>query len=152
LGQGNSTSRIRSAIEYGGYPNADTTPSSLYVGLALSGDPGNKGSSVFDAVAARSNQDPDQTSTTWAQYKATATGNGRRIITVPIHDWTQMTGKGTNVPYPVIGFANFLLDLSANIKGNSGAICGTYIGPGSLNGGTSAGTSGTNFYKNTLYQ
>jgi Flp pilus assembly protein TadG len=151
LGQGNGNSSLTSLIVYGGYPNANSTPSSISVGTTLGGVPGNRGSSVFSALAERSDQDPDQTSTTYAQYLAAGIGNGRRIVTVPIGDPTTWSGNG-NGTEQVIGFANFLLDPGATISGSSGPICATYIGPGSLNGASSGGSDGTKLYSVTLYQ
>lgn len=151
LGQGNGNSSLRSVIVYGGYPNANSTPSSVSAGMTLNGVPGNRGSSIFDALAERSNQDTDQTSTTYDQYVAAGIGNGRRIITVPVGDPSTWSGNG-NGTEQVAGFANFLLDPGATISGSSGPICATYIGPGSLNGASSGGTDGTKVYSVTLYQ
>jgi Flp pilus assembly protein TadG len=139
LGQGNGNSSLRGLIVYGGYPNANSTPSSVSVGTTLGGDPGNRGTSVFSALAERSNQDPDQTSTTYDQYVAAGIGNGRRIVTVPIGDPSTWSGNG-NGTEQVIGFANFLLDSASTISGSSGPICATYIGLGTLNGASSGGT------------
>src|SRR5207237_1748643 len=82
IGEGNSNSNVRSAIEYGGYPNPNSSPSSISAGDTLDGVPGNRGTSIFDALANRAAQDTDVSSTTWDQYKATGTGNFRRVITV----------------------------------------------------------------------
>ena len=84
LGQGNGTSAIDQVNEYGGYPNSSSTPSTLYAGEDLGGVPGNKGSSVFSALAARSDQDSDETVTTIAAFEASllaGTANGCRIVT-----------------------------------------------------------------------
>jgi hypothetical protein len=151
LGQGNGNSSLRNLIVYGGYPNANSTPSSISVGMTLGGVPGNRGASVFTSMAERSNQDPDQVSITYDQYLAAGIGNGRRIITVPIGDPNTWSGNG-NGTEQVIGFANFLLDPASTISGSSGPICATYIGPGSLNGASSGGTNGTQVYSVTLYQ
>ena len=155
LGQGNSTSAIDQVIEYGGYPNSSSTPSTLYDGEDLSGDPGNKGSSVFSALAARSDQDPDQTDTTIAAYEQSllnGTANGRRIVTAPIVNPATWAGNGNNANATMIGFGNFLLDPGATISGSSGPICATYIGPADINGIASGGTDGTKIYVNYLYQ
>lgn len=155
IGQGNATSAIRSAIEYGGYPNSSSTPSTLYAGEDLTQDPGNKGSSIFDALAARSEQDPDQTDTTVAAYEQSllnGTANGRRIVTAPIVDPSTWTGNGNNANAIMIGFGSFLLDPGATISGSSGPICATYIGPADINGTGSGGTDGTKIYVNFLYQ
>ena len=148
IGEGNSNSNVRGAIQYGGYPNASSSPSSVSTGDSLSGVPGNRGTSIFDALANRAAQDTDVTSTTYAQYKASGTGNGRRVVTVAIAGtWG---GHGANANTPVLGFANFLLDTT--YSGTSGPICATYIGPGDLNGAGSGGTDGTTVYSNVLYQ
>jgi Flp pilus assembly protein TadG len=151
LGQGNGNSSLTNMIVYGGFPNANSTPSSISAGTTLGGDPGNRGASVFSALEERSGQDPDQTSTTYDQYVAAGIGNGRRIVTFPIGDPTTWSGNG-NGTETVIGFANFLLDPASIISGSSGPICATYIGLGSLNGGGSGGTDGTKVYSVTLYQ
>ena len=148
IGEGNSNSNVRSAIEYGGYPNANSTPSSVTAGDSLKGVPGNRGSSIFDALNTRSSQDSNDTATTYAQYLASGTGNGRRIVTVAIGGtWS---GNGNNANTPVLGFANFFLNVS--YSGTSGPICATYIGPGSLNGTSSGGADGTKLYSVMLYQ
>ncbi len=155
IGQGNATSAIRSAIEYGGYPNSSSTPSTLYAGEDLGQDPGNKGSSIFDALAARSEQDPDQTDLTVPAYETSllaGTANGRRIVTAPIMDPSTWSGNGNNANATMIGFGNFLLDPGATIEGSSGPICATYIGPADINGVGSGGSDGTKIYVNFLYQ
>jgi Flp pilus assembly protein TadG len=152
LGQGHGNSSLRSVITYGGYPNANSSPNHVSAGDTLYAVPGNRGSSIFGAFAERSNQDPDQTSITWEQYKAAATGNGRRIITTPVYDPAQSGGHGANAYIKVIGFANFLLDIGSSISGSSGPICATYIGKASMNGGGSGGTDGTKVYRVMLYQ
>ena len=146
LGQGNSNNLLRNAIKYGGYPNAYSTPSSVTAGDSLYSVPGNRGSSIFGAAAERSLQDPDQTSTTWAQYVAAGTGNGRRVITTPIHDPATNTGHGSNEYSTIVGFGNFLLDVGSTISGNSGSMCATYIGPASMTGGAAPATDGTKVY------
>jgi Flp pilus assembly protein TadG len=152
LGQGSGNSSLRNVIEFGGYPNPSSNPSSLYAGMTLYQVAGNRGSSIFGAVAARSSQDPDQTSITWAQYQAAGKGNGRRVVTAPIHDPALNAGNGSNFHYGIIGFGNFLLDIASNISGSSGPICATYIGPASASGPASAATDGTKIYAATLYQ
>jgi Flp pilus assembly protein TadG len=148
IGEGNSNSRVRTAIEYGGYPNANSNPSSVAAGDTLGGVPGNRGTSIFDALAIRAAQDTDDTSTTWADYKAAGTGNGRRVVTVAVAGtWS---GNGANANTPVLGFANFLLDTT--YSGTSGPICATYIGPGDLTGMGSGASDGTKVYTNILYQ
>jgi Flp pilus assembly protein TadG len=150
LGQGNGNSSLRAAIEYGGYPNASSSPSSVSVGTVLGGVPGNRGASIFGAMSTRASQDTDIASTTWAQYQSSGTGNGRRIVTAPIVDPATWAGNGANANATVVGFGNFLIDPS--YSGSSGPICATYIGPGDLTGTGSGGTNGTTVYSNILYQ
>ena len=148
IGEGNSNSNVRSAIEYGGYPNANSSPSSLATGNTLGGVPGNRGSSIFDALSTRAAQDSNDTATTYAAYEASGTGNGRRIVTVAIGGaWS---GNGNNASTTIVGFANFFL--LPTYSGSSGAICAVYIGPASLNGNGSGGTDGTKVYSVMLYQ
>src|SRR5579871_5010193 len=139
-------------MDYGGYPNATSTPSSVSANMWIGGVPGNRGAAAQSGVAERSDQDPDQTSTTIAQYRASTTANGRRIVTAPIDDPTQATGNGNNAQLWVIGFGNFLLDPGATYNGSSGPMCATYIGPASTNGFGSGGTDGTTTYTAVLYQ
>jgi hypothetical protein len=148
IGEGDSNSNVRNAILYGGYPNANSSPSSVSAGDALGSVPGNRGTSIFDALNARAQQDTDDSSTTWAQYKADGTGNGRRVVTVAIG--AQWSGNGANASTPIFGFANFLLDTS--YSGTSGPICATYIGPGNTSGTSSGATDSTQVYSDVLYQ
>jgi hypothetical protein len=148
LGQGNSNSRLRTGITYGTYPNAQTTPSSVSAGMTLSGVPGNRGSSIFDALQERVNQDTDNSSTTYAAYVAGGRGNGRRIITVAIADPSTWSGNG-NGSARTVGFANFFL--ATNYSGSSDPICAFYIGPGSVNG-ASGHTDATKIYSNMLFR
>jgi hypothetical protein len=148
IGEGNSNSNVRNAIEYGGYPNPNSNPSSLATGNSLGGVPGNRGSSIFDALNTRAQQDSNDTATTYAAYEASGTGNGRRIVTVAIGGaWS---GNGNNASTTIVGFANFFL--LPSYSGSSGAICAVYIGPASANGNSSGGTDGTKIYSTMLYQ
>jgi Flp pilus assembly protein TadG len=156
IGQGTGESNLGSAIQYGGYPNSGSTPSSVGVGTSLLTPPGNRGNALVDSLASRSNQDPDQTDTTWDAYKAAlaaGTANGRRLVTTPILDPATYSGTGSNVNGTVIGFANFLLAPATTISaaGNSGPVCATYVGPGSTDG-SSGGTNGAYVYVSMLFQ
>jgi hypothetical protein len=149
LGQGTGTSALTSAIEYGGFPNANSTPSSVEAGDDVYAAPGNRGVNPANTLGDRAGQDTDDTSTTYAQYLSSGTGNGRRIITVVVAGtWVQ---NGSNSYTPVIGFANFFLSTSYQGNGN-GSICATYIGLGSPGGTGSGGSDGTKYYTNVLYQ
>jgi len=148
IGEGNSNSNVRTAIEYGGYPNADSSPSSLSAGTSLGGVPGNRGSSIFDALNARAAQDSNDTSATYADYVASGTGNNRRLVTVAVAGaWS---GNGNNAATSIVGFANFFL--LPSYSGTSGPICAIYVGPASINGNSSGGTDSTKIYSTMLYQ
>ena len=148
IGEGNSNSNVRSAILSGGYPNANSSPSSLAAGDTLGGVPGNRGSSIFSALGTRAAQDTDDTSTTYAQYVAGGTGNGRRVVTVAIGGtWS---GNGSNASTPILGFANFFLNTT--YSGSSGGICATYIGPANTTGSGTGATDATKIYTNVLFQ
>lgn len=148
IGEGNSNSNVRTGIEYGGYPNANSTPSSISTGDFVNGVPGNRGTSIFDALANRAGQDTNDTATTYSQYVASGTGNGRRVVTVMIAGtWS---GNGSSAATPVIGFANFFLN--PVYSGTSGPICATYIGPANTDGSSSGGSDGTVVYSNVLFQ
>lgn len=158
LGQGNAQSTLGSAIDYGGYPNANSTPNSVGINTPLNTPPGNRAQDLVNALAARSNQDTDQTDTTWSAYQGAltaGTANGRRVVTAPIMNSSYSNGNGSNRIGTVIGFGSFLLDPGTTIQGMSdpsGPICATYIGPASLNGGTSGGTNGASVYVGVLFQ
>ena len=144
IGEGNSNSKVRSAIVNGGYPNANSSPSSLVTGDSLGGVPGNRGSSIFDALDTRATQDTDDISTTYAVYKSGGTGNGRRLVTVAIGGaWS---GNGNNAANTIVGFANFFLNTS--YSGTSGGICATYVGPANITSAGAGGTGGTKIYAN----
>ena len=135
LGQGSLESALRPAIVYTVFPAAPMVPGTT----RLDGVPGNSGS-ILSALAERSGQDTDQTSTTWLAYKQAFKGNGRRIISVPV--------GGS----PVAGFGNFLLGPVTMIASSSGAISAAYIGPASLNGVAAPGGKGTQIHRVVLVQ
>lgn len=149
IGEGNSNANVQTAITYGGWPNATSTPSSIFTGADEDGVPGNRGTSIDTALNSRIALDTDTTTPeTYATYLANGTGNGRRIITVMIAGpWA---GSGSNANTHVQGFANFFLDQT--YSGSSGPICATYIGPGNINGSSSGATDSTKIYTNMLFQ
>lgn len=149
LGQGNGNSSLRQAIVWSGYPNSGSDPSSVYAGMYLGGVPGNRGTSIFDALSTRAGQDTDLTSTTYSAYISGGNGNNRRIIIVPVGDPSTWTGNG-NGSEQVIGFASFFLDPS--YSGTSGSLCATYIGPANVNGTGSGANDGTKVYFNALFR
>ncbi len=157
LGQGNGASGLRKAIEFGGYPDGIHPPATVDAGDNLDGVAGNKAPSLT-SIMNRSLQDPDQTSTTWEQYKASlqqGVANGRRLVVTLIDDPAQAT-PGGNGTYRAIGFGSFLLDPASvylnNDQGGNGSYCATYIGPANLSGGGTGGTSGTSMYRIVLYK
>ena len=148
IGEGNSNANVRTGIEYGTYPNANTNPSSLSTGMSLGGVPGNRGTSIFDALNTRAAQDSNDTATTYSAYESSGTGNGRRIVTVAVAGaWS---GNGNNASTTIVGFANFFL--LPSYSGTSGPICAIYIGPASTNGNSSGGSDSTKVYSTMLYQ
>lgn len=149
LGQGNGNSALTQLIEWGGYPNANSTPSSVSAGMTLSGVPGNRGTQIFNHLGDRAQQDTDNTSTTYSSYVSGGQGNGRRVVMVPVGDPSSWSGNG-NGSEQVIGFAAFFLD--PNYSGNSGSLCATYIGPANLNGASTGSSDGTKVYRNVLFQ
>jgi Flp pilus assembly protein TadG len=152
LGQGNGNSSLSSVIVYGGYPNSSSSPNHVSAGDQLGAVPGNRGAAIISAFAERSNQDSDQSSVTWEQYKASGTGNGRRLVTAPIYNPALSGGNGANAYITTIGFANFLLDPASSISGSSGPLCATYVGPASQTGGSSGGSDSTKIYNVVLFQ
>ncbi len=91
-----------------------------------------------DAIVNRVRQDTDPTSATYADYVANNTGNGRRMVVVPVNTW--------NPDYRVVGFAAFFLlpaDDYLSASGGNKAFCAEYIGPyvqgGRRKGGGSPG-------------
>lgn len=157
LGQGSGASGLRKAIEFGGYPDGIHVPTTVDAGDTLEAVPGNKSPSLT-AIMNRSLQDPDQTSTTWEQYKENlqqGVANGRRLVTTIIDDPDQSV-PGGNGSYKAIGFGSFLLDPASvyenNDQSGNGSYCATYIGPANLNGGGTGGTGGTSMYRIVLYR
>jgi Flp pilus assembly protein TadG len=84
------------------------------------------------SVNDRSAQDGDQTSLTLADYEASAGHNGRRLVNMPITDYT--TGIA-------LGYGEFLL-LPSGSYGHTGnsAWCAIYVGPG-VEAGTDIGAA-----------
>lgn len=100
IGTGNSDANIKDAIVNSDYPPAGTIISSTSPNNSLSPVPGNRGASIFGALQSRSAEDSDQTSLDYAAYKASNTGNGRRILVVPVSEsWDSVTpGKNRTSP------------------------------------------------------
>jgi Flp pilus assembly protein TadG len=96
------------------------------------------------AVPTRVLQDTDRTSTSFAQYQATARGNGRRIVGVPIGD------PYAKPPNRVVGFAEFFL-VNVYPAGGSESYCAEYVGPW-VQGTTTRGAGAAGGYKVRLIQ
>jgi hypothetical protein len=110
----NSAADLRQAIVSG-----DTD--SVTIGSSVPMDNGAKNTEM-SAIADRSSLDSDTTSTTYAQYKASRTGNGSRVVVVVVN--------GGKPNYTAIGFAAFFLktpDTYTGLHGNDSA-CAEYIG------------------------
>ena len=149
LGQGNSNANLRNSVVFGGYPNPGSTPSSLSAGMGLGGVLGNRGTTLFDAMQERVNQDTDTISTTYAQYVAGGQGNGRRIITVAVADPNTWSGNGNGTAV-VVGFANFFLGRSYH--GTTDPMCALYVGPADLSGSAAGRRDATKIYYNVLFE
>jgi len=109
-----SAANLRQAIVGG-----DTDPEN--VGSSVAMDNGAKDTEM-SAIAERVDEDTDTTSTTYAQYLASGTGNGERVVFVPVN-----SGPPN---YTNLGFAGFfLLNASyySGLGGNQSA-CAEYIG------------------------
>jgi Flp pilus assembly protein TadG len=110
-----SSATIRAAIEQ----DYQTRP--LAVGDIVSMTGGNK-QTQRDSLIARVNQDTDNVAATFAEYRANDTGNGRRLIGVPINTW--------HPEYRIIGFAAFFLLLPSEYpQGGNKSFCAEYVGP-----------------------
>ena len=110
----NSAASLREAIVSG-----DTD--SITIGQNVSMDNGAKNTEM-SAIAERVNIDTDTTSTTYAAYRASGTGNGARVVVVAVNNGPPN--------YTAMGYAGFfLLNASSytGIHGNESA-CGEYIG------------------------
>jgi hypothetical protein len=74
------------------------------------------------AIAMRVDFDSDNSSATYAQYRSIATGNGERIVVIPVN-----SGPPNFI---AVGFAGFFLlndNAYSGLKGNDSA-CAEYIG------------------------
>jgi hypothetical protein len=110
----NSAASLRQAIVSG-----DTN--SVTIGSSLSMDNGAKNTEMA-AIGDRSSLDTDTTSTTYAQYQASRTGNGARVVVVAVNSGAPN--------YTAAGFAAFFLltpDSYSGLHGNDSA-CAEYIG------------------------
>ena len=127
----NSAASLRQAIVSG-----DTD--SVTIGQSVPMDNGAKNTEM-SAIGMRVNVDSDTTSATYAQYKASGTGNGARVVVVVVN------GGAPN--YLAIGYAAFFLlnaDYYSGLGGNDSA-CAEYIGAWT-EGQTFPGTGGSGAY------
>jgi hypothetical protein len=111
----NSASSIRNAIE-------SLNTDGVTVGTNVPMDNGAKDTEMT-AISYRVNLDTDTTSTSYAQYRASGTGNGARVVVVAVNG-----GAATN--YLNEGFAAFFLltpGSYTSLGGNDSA-CAEYIG------------------------
>ena len=113
----------------------DTQTQTILIGEQVPMVGGNK-NSEGNALQARVNEDTDPTSTTYGAYIAHGTGNGRRIIGVPINSGpTAVTINGVSEdPFTAIGIGAFFLSEDPSLADYSGVtgstpICAEYIGP-----------------------
>jgi hypothetical protein len=88
-----------------------------------------------DALDERVTEDSDPNSETYVDYTALGTGNGRRIIGVPIN--------GGPPTFTAVGIGMFFLQPTPNYQsiGGNQAICAEYVGPyveGSMHAGAGA--------------
>jgi len=111
VGQGTGNSGLTSAIVDNNY--ALSYP--ITVGSSLSMVSGQKG--VESTMQIRFNQDTDTTSINYSTY----TGNGRRVLIVPINNGSD--------PAQVVGFGAFFLPVNACGSKNVSPCCAQYIGP-----------------------
>ncbi len=136
----NSADKIKDVIKTGtGMPRID-------VGDRVDRTDGAK-TTVGDAFETRWNLDTDTTSSTYAEYASSGTGNGERIIVLPILD------KNNHV----VGFGTFFLNRSGAeygaLTGNE-PLCAEYVGSGLVGGPGSAGNGPIpgKLYELRLYQ
>jgi Flp pilus assembly protein TadG len=133
-----SAATLRQSIVSG-----DTDPET--VGSSVAMDNGAKDTEM-SAIAERVDEDTDTTSTTYAQYLANGTGNGERVVYVPVN------GGAPN--YTDLGFAGFFL-LNAsyyNGLGGNDSACAEYIGTYVQGAGGDLAAGGSGAYHIKLYQ
>jgi hypothetical protein len=96
------------------------------------------------AVPERVSQDTNPTAATYAEYKASGTGNGRRLVGVPVSD---PLGTPAN---RVVGYAEFFLTTVYPSNGTQN-YCAEYVGPWTQDT-TTQGGGGAGGYKVRLVQ
>jgi len=108
---------------------------------------GGNRSAEGSALASRVNEDTDPNSTTYEQYVANATGNGRRVIGVPVN--------GGPPDFTAVAVRAFFLQTASvyNAVDGSTPICAEYIGTYKQTAtGTAAAGTGTGGYLVRLTQ
>jgi hypothetical protein len=104
----------------------------------------------MSAIAMRVEEDTDTASATYAQYLSSGTGNGERVVYVPVNNGAPN--------YTAVGFAGFfLLNDSAytGLKGNDSACAeyiGTYVQGAAGHGVSGLAPGGSGAYHIKLYQ
>jgi Flp pilus assembly protein TadG len=132
-----SSAIIRMAIEQ------DYMSNTLTVGQPVNMTGGNK-QTQRDSIVNRINQDTDPASTSYAQYEAAGTGNGRRLVVVAINN--------ADPNYIVLGFhLFFLLQPSEYDSGGNKPFCAEYVGP-YVQGSQHKGAGGAGAYVVRLVQ
>jgi hypothetical protein len=83
-----------------------------------------------NALASRVAEDSNTTSTTYSDYVASGTGNGRRVVGVPINSGPTVVSPYTD-PFTAVGIGAFFLMTADNYSSVTGSdpICAIYIGP-----------------------
>jgi hypothetical protein len=96
-------------------------------------------------MAQRVGMDSDTTSSTYAQYLASGTGNGMRVVYVPVNDGPPN--------FIAVGFAGFFLLNSSYYSGLNGnaSACGEYIGT-YVHGASNHAPGGTGIFHIKLFQ
>ena len=145
LGQGNGNPGIGDVLV-----NNTTYGLNVTAGIDIPWVPGQKHVGPF--VQSRFWQDTDTNFETYSAYKSGGTGNGRRILIVPVNDPARSSIDGAAY---VIGFAAFFLQNDfTSLYGNTDPLCGEYIGPATLNSlqpGPTPASPGT-YYAVQLFQ
>ncbi|HEY2016147.1 MAG TPA: pilus assembly protein TadG-related protein [Bryobacteraceae bacterium] len=128
IGQGNGNSALRDAVVDNNFHLAQP----LQIGSPIDTVPGQK--NVSSAIDERFGEDTDTSHATFSTY----TGNGRRLLTVPVND-----GSDAGL---IVGFALFFLQPNACGDKNNSPCCAEYVGPAvkgsSRRGGGTAGLYG----------
>jgi hypothetical protein len=145
FGQGNSNGGIGDVLD-----NNTTYGSNVTPHIDIPWVPGQKHVGPF--VQTRFDQDTDTNQTiTYAQYLSDGSGNGRRIMIVPVNDPVQSSIDGAAY---IVGFAAFFMQNDSSLSSNVDPLCGEYIGPATMNSmhsGPTPASPGT-YYVGQLFQ